>query len=181
MMTLDYFRDSLPDTAKDVRLNLGTVLTVDGAPGLTESQINGVALASAYAANCSPLVDVLLPQVDGATAQAAQAAATIMAMNNVYYRFVHLVGGAYKTMPAKLRMNVIAQPGIAKADFELMSMAVSAINGCGMCMEAHAHELTQAGLTEQAVQSAVRIAAVVNAAAQAVRLQSLGHPVAVAA
>ena len=60
-----------------------------------------------------------------------------MAMNNIYYRFVHLVHAAdYKTLPAKLRMNVMAKPGVDKVDFELWSLAVSAINGCGMCLEA---------------------------------------------
>ena len=67
-------------------------------------------------------------------------------------------------MPAKLRMNVIANPGIAKVDFELFSLAVSAINGCGMCMDAHAAELQKAGLSKIAIQSTVRIAAVINAA-----------------
>jgi alkyl hydroperoxide reductase subunit D len=87
-------------------------------------------------------------------------------MNNIYYRFTHLVGDkAYATMPAKLRMNVIGNPGVSKVDFELNCLAVSAINGCGMCLDAHAHELTKAGLSKLAVQSAVRIASVVSAAA----------------
>jgi alkyl hydroperoxide reductase subunit D len=67
-------------------------------------------------------------------------------------------------------MNVIGQPGIAKIDFELMCLAVSAINGCGMCIEAHNHELIKAGASKLALQSAARIGAVVNAAAQAVFL-----------
>ncbi len=61
-----------------------------------------------------------------------------MAMNNVYYRFTHLAGNQeYRNMPAKLRMNVIGATGIDKIDFELFSLAVSAINGCGMCIDAH--------------------------------------------
>ena len=67
-------------------------------------------------------------------------------------------------------MNVIGNPGIPKTDFELMSMAVSAVNGCGMCMESHAHELVKAGVSKPGVQSAVRIAAVLNAAAQAMAI-----------
>jgi alkyl hydroperoxide reductase subunit D len=87
-------------------------------------------------------------------------------MKNVYYRFTHLVGAPdYKTMPAKLRMNVMARPGVDKLDFELWSIAVSAINGCGMCMDSHEKTLRQHGATVEQVQAAVRIAAVVNAVA----------------
>jgi alkyl hydroperoxide reductase subunit D len=96
---------------------------------------------------------------------AARAAAAIMGMNNVYYRFTHLVGGDYPSMPAKLRMNVMARPGVDKVDFELWSLAVSAVNGCGMCMESHEKIVRTAGLTQEAVQAAVRIAAVVHAVA----------------
>jgi len=92
-----------------------------------------------------------------------------MAMNNVYYRFIHLAADdEIKKMPANLRMQVIANPGVPKVDFEIMSLAVSAINGCGMCMESHVHEVVKAGLSKQGAQSAIRIAAVLNAAAQAV-------------
>jgi alkyl hydroperoxide reductase subunit D len=91
-----------------------------------------------------------------------------MAMNNIYYRFTHLVSDKdIAKLPAKLRMNVIGSPGIAKADFELMSLAVSAINGCGMCMDAHVHELAKVGVSKNGIQSTVRIAAVINAAAKA--------------
>ena len=96
---------------------------------------------------------------------AAKASAAVMAMNNVYYRFMHLVGGDYPNMPAKLRMNVMARPRDDKGTFELWSLAVSAINGCGMCMESHERAVRQHGLTAEQVQSAVRIAAVVHAVA----------------
>jgi alkyl hydroperoxide reductase subunit D len=71
----------------------------------------------------------------------------------------------YGKLPAKLRMNAIAQHGISRADFELWSLAVSAINGCGMCVEAHERAVRKEGITAEQVQAAVRIAAVVNAAA----------------
>ena len=89
-----------------------------------------------------------------------------MAMNNIYYSFVHLANDPdYKTMPAKLRMNVIGKPGVEKVDFELWSLAVSAINGCGMCIEAHDHVLKQHGVSKEAIQQVVRIAAVIHAVA----------------
>ncbi len=171
--SLDTLKAALPDFAKDIRLNLSSVLTPEGAADLTQAQIHLIALASAYATKDDGVIAAISGEASAlseAEINAAKAAASIMAMNNVYYRFVHLVGGDYKTMPAKLRMNVIGNPGIEKVDFELMSMAVSAMNGCGMCMEAHAHELAKAGLSTQAVQSAVRIGAVVQAAAQALRI-----------
>jgi alkyl hydroperoxide reductase subunit D len=59
----------------------------------------------------------------------------------------------------------MARPGVEKADFELWSLAVSAINGCGMCMESHEKVVRAAGLTQEQVQAAVRIAAVVHAVA----------------
>jgi alkyl hydroperoxide reductase subunit D len=96
-----------------------------------------------------------------------------MAMNNIYYRFVHLVSDkSFASLPAKLRMNIIANPGIDKLDFELSCLAVSAINGCGMCIDAHAKTLEQAGISKLAIQSAVRIAAVLNAAALSLGLAS---------
>ncbi len=168
---LTALREQLPDYAKDIRLNLGSVLSEGGAPDLTEEQILGVALASAYATRHPAVIHALLgeasPKVPDAVVQAAKAAATVMAMNNVYYRFLHLVHDAeLKKLPAKLRMNVIANPGIAKVDFELMSLAVSAINGCGMCMESHVHEVEQGGISKLGIQSAIRIAATINASAQ---------------
>ena len=100
---------------------------------------------------------------------AAKAAATIMAQNNVYYRFAHLATNKeYSTMPAKLRMNVIGNPGVDKKDFELWSLAVSAINGCGMCIDAHEAVLKKAGFGAESIQTAVRIAATVQAVASVI-------------
>jgi lipoyl-dependent peroxiredoxin subunit D len=171
MTTLDTLRDSIPDYARDLSLNLGSVLAPTGAPGLTATQIWAVALASAIASrNVAFTRDIealAANHLDAAYVRAARAAAAIMGMNNVYYRFLHLVGDAeYAQLPARLRMNVIGSPGIPKSDFELLSLAVSAINGCGMCIESHEKQLRQHGLTREAIQSAVRIAATVHAVAR---------------
>ena len=170
-MTIEQLKDKLPDYAKDTRLNLGSVISAEGAPDLTLNQIYGIALSSAYATKSIAVIEAVKTTVFETLSpeelNAAKAAATIMGMNNIYYRFVHLAGDTeYKTMPAKLRMNVIGAPGIPKVDFELYSLAVSAINGCGMCIEAHNHEVLKAGVTKLGVQSTIRIAAVVNSAAQ---------------
>jgi alkyl hydroperoxide reductase subunit D len=170
-MTLDDIRDSLPDYARDLKLNLASVLTPAGAPGLSERQIWAVALASVAASRNSvftrEIEGLASVHLDAAHLQAAHAAAAIMGMNNVYYRFLHLVEDEeYKQMPARLRMNVIGSPGIDKLDFELLSLAVSVINGCGSCVVAHERQLRKHGITREAVQSAVRIAATVHAVAR---------------
>ena len=175
-MTLEELRQEMPPFAKDTKLNLSRVLAADGADGLSPKQTFSVALASAFATKRPEVMDavtdagadVLGPE----DVEAAKAAATIMGMNNVYYRFVHLVGDDdYGKMPANLRMNVIGAPGVDKVDFELMSLAVSAINGCGMCMESHVAEVIKGGISKQGVQTCIRIAAVLNAAAQALAIE----------
>jgi lipoyl-dependent peroxiredoxin subunit D len=177
MRTLESLREALPGYARDLQLNLGTVLTAGGAPGLTERQIWAVALASAAASRNAAFTRELqalaAAHLDAAHVSAAHAAAAIMAMNNVYYRFLHLVEDEeYAKLPARLRMNVLGSPGIAKADFELLALAVSAINGCGSCIASHERQLRQHGLTREAVQSAVRIASTVHAVARV--LESTG-------
>ncbi len=189
MLTLDNIRDALPGYARDLALNLGTVLSGTGAPGLNEKQTWAVALASAVASGNAGFTrnmqSLAARHLDAAHVSAAHAAAAVMAMNNVYYRFLHLVEDPeYAKLPARLRMNVIGNPGIAKADFELMALAVSAINGCGTCVASHEKTLRSHGLEREAVQSAVRIAATVHAVARtlaSVAGESAGEPASQAA
>src|SRR5580658_187977 len=171
MRTLEGIREALPGYARDLQLNLGSVLTPAGAPGLSERQIWAVALAAALASRNAAfsreLQTLAAPHLDAAHVTAAHAAAAVMGMNNVYYRFLHLVEDPeYATLPARLRMNVIGNPGIEKLDFELLSLAVSAINGCGTCVASHERQLRKHELTRETVQSAVRIAATVHAVAR---------------
>jgi alkyl hydroperoxide reductase subunit D len=165
-MSLDALRDQLPAYAKDLSLNLSSLAS---ETTLNDQQKWGAFLASAHAIG-QPAV---LRAIEAAAAEAglspeaanaAKAAAAIMGMNNVYYRALHLVSNPeYRTLPARLRMNVIANPGVAKADFELWSLAVSAVNGCGMCLDSHEAELKTHGVPAAQIQAALRIAAVVNA------------------
>jgi len=169
-MNIDDIKTALPSYAKDLRLNLESVLSEGGAPGLTAKQIRAVALASAIAARHIPLTRALesfvSEQLDATECDGVRAAAAIMGMTNVYYRFTHLVANReYETLRASLRMNVMANPGIEKIAFEAASLAVSAINGCGMCLDAHEKTLRQHGVTAQGVQSVVRISAVIHAVA----------------
>ena len=168
-MSLDALRDKIPDFAKDIRLNLSSIANEDKLADTTKW---GVLLACAIASR-NPTVraeieDEAARHLDETAMNAARAAAAVMGMNNVYYRFVHLASNKeYGKMPARLRMNVIANPGVSKADFELWCLAVSAINGCGACIDAHEKVLAGAGVGAEAVQTAVRYAAVLEAAAVA--------------
>ena len=166
-MSLKDFADSLPDYAKDLRLNIGSLL---GDQILGDQRKYGLLLACAHGTGYKPIVDAAEAEVQGKlsdeAANAARAAAAVMAMNNVYYRFVHLASNpVYGTLPAKLRMNVIGAHGIDKADFELFSLAVSAQNGCGMCIDSHEKVLGQHNVKPETIQAAARIAAVVKALA----------------
>ena len=167
MVATEAVRQTLPEAAKDIRLNLQAVL--QGGP-LTPAQRWGTAIAAALAARSPRLRDALLAEarreVDEAVIEDARAAAAVMAMNNVYYRFRHMVGKpGYSQMPPRLRMQRIAQPATSKLDFELFCLAVSAINACEACVKAHEKVVVEGGLTEEHVHDAVRIAAVVHAAA----------------
>jgi alkyl hydroperoxide reductase subunit D len=166
-MTIEALKDSLPDHAKDLKLNLSSLA---GETLLTEQQRAGTFIACALAARERTTIQAVMEsfgaQLTPEALSAAKAAAAIMAMNNIYYRFTHLASAEdYKTLPARLRMNVIGKPGVDKVDFELWCLAVSAINGCGVCIDSHEKILRQAGLSAEQVQAAVRIAAVVHAVA----------------
>jgi alkyl hydroperoxide reductase subunit D len=177
-MSLQALKDRLPDYAKDIKLNLGSLASEQV---LNERQRAGAFIASALGARNPDVAAAVIaefgPQLDAKELAAAKAAAAVMGMNNVYYRFLHLVENEeYGKLPAKLRMNAIAQHGIARADFELWSLAVSAINGCGMCIEAHEKAVRKDGITAEQVQAAVRIAAAVNAAAAVLDTEGAGMP-----
>jgi len=166
-MSLKQFAETLPDYAKDIRLNLGSILSDQLIPA---DRKNALLLACAHGSGHKPLIEAAEAEIAGKIpdqlADAARGAAAVMAMNNVYYRFVHLVSNPeYGKMPARLRMNIIGSHGIAKDEFELMSLAVSAMNGCGMCIDSHERILLEHGVKPDAIQGAVRIAAVMKALA----------------
>jgi alkyl hydroperoxide reductase subunit D len=166
-MNLQTLKDRLPEYAKDIKLNLGSLASEQV---LNDKQKAGAFIAAALGARNADVAAAMIaefsPALDAKELAAARAAAAVMGMNNVYYRFLHLVENEeYGKLPAKLRMNAIAQHGIPRADFELWSLAVSAINGCGMCIEAHEKAVRKEGITAEQVQAAVRIASVVHAVA----------------
>ena len=171
MEAIDRLRERMPPFAKDIQLNLSSVLQ---GGSLDDDQRWGVAVARAVTVGDVVLRDAVLldaaTKVGEAVLDDARAAAALMAMNNVYYRFRHMVGKeSYSTKPARLRMNRIAQPKTNKATFELMCLAVSAINGCESCIRSHEHAVVEGDLTEDHVHDAVRIAATIRAVAVALQ------------
>ena len=165
--------------AKDIKLNLQAVL---GGGTLTAAQRWGVAVASAAASRHPRLRDAVIAdarrEVPEPVIEDALAAAALMSMNNVYYRFRHMVGkSSYGEKPARLRMNRLVKPATSKADFELFSLAVSAINGCETCVRSHEAVVVEGGLTEDQVHDAVRLAATIHAAAISLEIAEVPVPV----
>ena len=106
-----------------------------------------------------------------------KAAAAVMGMNNIYYRFLHLSSNEkYGTLPAKLRMNALRTHGIDAVDFELWSIAVSAINGCGKCVDAHEKVVREKGVSEETILGIVRIASVVHAVGSVLDAERVAIP-----
>ncbi|HKO92480.1 MAG TPA: carboxymuconolactone decarboxylase family protein [Polyangiaceae bacterium] len=167
MQALDQLRERLPEAAKDIKLNVQAVLS---GGVLTPAQRWGVAVASALTARHAEVSRVLIQlareHAGDAVVEDAVAAAALMSMNNVFYRFRHRIGKAeYSDKPARLRMNRLAKPATNQHDFELFALAVSAINDCESCVRAHEKAVLDAGLSTDAVVDAVRIAASIQALA----------------
>ena len=166
-MSIEGLKDALPEYARDLKLNL-TALPRDAA--LTTQQTYGGLLAAALASRNATVITAITAEasamLSAEAVTAAKAAAAIMGMNNIYYRSVHLLSDQdYGSLPARLRMNVMANPGVDKIDFETWSLIVSAVNGCGLCLDSHEKTLRKAGVSKDAVQQAVRIASVIHAVA----------------
>jgi alkyl hydroperoxide reductase subunit D len=182
-MTLEQLREAIPEYARDLKVNLQTTLQSET---LSAAQRWGVAVSAAGAAGNARLRDALIEEarkeVGGGVVEDALASVAMMGMNNIFYRFRHLVGKPeYAQKPARLRMTRIAKPATNKLDFELFCLVVSAINGCEACVQAHENTATQAGLSQDAVHDAMRIAATVHGAAVALELPALTEASTVAA
>lgn len=165
-MIIENLQNAIPDYAKDLRLNLSTL---SGEETLNDQQKWGTFYAAALNTGNATVIRAIeaeaAQRLTPEALNAARSAASIMAMNNVYYKFAGMMGEAYQTMPAKLRMNVIGNPGVDKIDFELWSLAVSAMNGCQFCVQAHEAKVIAHEITREQVQASVRIAAVIGAIA----------------
>lgn len=167
-MSLEVLAQALPPYARDLVHNL---CCLAGEEALTVQQKWGAFLAAAHAAGERGLIEAVetAALAEGLTREAADAAkgaAAIMGMNTVYYRSLSLLANKdYKAMPSRLKMTLIANPGVDKVDFELWCLAVSAVQGCGACLDSHEKELRRHRVPAATIQAALRIAAVVDAVA----------------
>lgn len=169
-MSIDSLKDKIPDYAKDIKLNLSSIA---GDEVLNPQQLWGAMLASALASRNETVISAIAAEsaqhLSAEAQNAAKAANAVMAMNNIYYKFISMMKSAeYAAMPPKLRMNVIANPGVEKADFELWALAVSVINGCAGCVKSHERSLTELGVSREQIQTVIRVAAIVHAASSVI-------------
>ncbi len=167
-MSLDELIERIPGYAKDLKLNYSSL--VRQQTELSSQQLWGTLVASAIASRNPQLTESVLSEAPANLSpqalEAAKSAAAIMGMNNIYSRFTHLTKNEkYATLPARLRMNVIRTHGVEQVDFELWCTAVSAINGCGACIDSHEQVLRQKGMAEEQIVAAIRIASVIHALA----------------
>ena len=170
-MNFETLKNHLPEYAKDTKLNLSSLLSNQEIDGLSAKHIAGVALASAYHTKNRELIEAITdyakPLLSDADLNGIKIAVSLMAMTNVYYRFVHLSSdNTFGTLPAKLRMNAMANPGIDKVEFDIYALAVSALNACGFCIDAHVKLLLEHQISHEAIQTTIRVASVIHATAQ---------------
>jgi alkyl hydroperoxide reductase subunit D len=166
-MSIDALKAALPSYAKDVELNLDSVLA---GTLLTEQQLWGAALACAMTTRSAFVLRSIAGEAGNhlkpEAVDTAKAVAARMAIHNVYFRAKHLIGDeAYQHLPARLRRQVTSTPGVPMVDSELWSVAVSAITGCGVCLESHERSLRGAGVSREVIDEVLRAAAVVHALA----------------
>lgn len=178
-MSIDALIDGLPNYAKDLKLNYSSLVRQNME--LTLQQLWGTVVASAIATRNAEFTEAALAEaaqhLSAQALEAAKSAAAVMGMNNIYYRFLHLSSNEkYGTLPAKLRMNALRTHGVDSVDFELWSIAVSAINGCGKCVDAHEKVVREKGVSEETILSVVRVASVVHAVGSVLDVERVAVP-----
>ena len=163
MQWVDQLKEGLPDYAKDTRLNIDAVVK---RSTLAAEEAEAVALAAAFATGNTKLWTWIQSQItDQKEAEAAITAASLMAMNNVWYPYVEMADDANLSgLPAQLRMNAIAtHGGTTKARFEAYSLSASIVGKCHFCVKAHYETLTKEGYSVEQLRDIGRIAAVMTA------------------
>jgi alkyl hydroperoxide reductase subunit D len=163
---------------KDILLNADRVLQADPSSALTQKQIHMIAVASALTIKSQGVLDYIkskLGELSPEELTAVKGSAALMAMNNIYYRTLHLLSDkSYLKERPNLRMTFMQNPGCDKVDFELMSTAVSAITGCGMCLDAHEKTLRGSeDVSTGSILHTIKIGAVMNALSQIIATDSL--------
>ena len=163
MNWLDQLKHSMPDYAKDTKLNIDAVIR---RSTLEPEEAEAVALAAAFATGNTKFWTWLDSQISNRQeATAAVTAASLMTMNNVWYPYVEMAGDEnLKGLPALLRMSAIGtHGGTTRARFEAYSLAASIVGKCHFCVKAHYDTLRQEGYTVEQLRDIGRIAAVITA------------------
>lgn len=164
--------EGLPESAKDLGLNLVAVIKSEH---LSSEEVWAVALTASYFVRNAALQEAVLADAQAILGEGgvedAQAAASLMAMNTIYFRFRHMVGKeVYGQMRSGLRMNRIMAPATTRKQFELCSLACAALAGCEACLQSHEPNLLQEGCTELQINDVVRIAATIQGVAVALEI-----------
>lgn len=151
---------------RDLKLNVAAVMK---SKNLTPKEANLLALAVAANEKNDVLITAFegLCAKEGANAEEmaeAHACASLLSLNNVFYRFRHYMHGNeyYNNTPAGIRMSIMMNPVLGKEFFELMSIVVSALNGCEQCVTSHEHSVKALGTSEARIYDAIRLAAVIK-------------------
>lgn len=151
---------------KDLKLNVSTTL---GSKNLSKKEAYMLALSVAITQRHNELTVAFgnLAKKEGATDEEigeTHACASIMGVNNIFYRFRHYMHDVefYNKQPAGLRMSVLMNPFMGKGLFELMSLVVSAVNGCERCVVSHEASVKEHGADEPRIYDAVRLGAVIK-------------------
>jgi lipoyl-dependent peroxiredoxin subunit D len=151
---------------RDLKLNFSSTLTSEH---LSVKEIALLGVSVAVNERNKPLITFFrkLSEDNEATAEEiaeAVGCASLLASNNVFYRFRHFTKKEkYTQIPARIRMQIMMKPVTGKEFFELMSLAISAVNGCEMCVNSHEDSLIKLGATEERIFDAVRIASIITA------------------
>jgi lipoyl-dependent peroxiredoxin subunit D len=150
---------------KDMRINLTNALSY---PNLNKKESYLLALAVAVNEKNTPLIDSFtkLAETEMVTQEELNevyACVSLMNVNNVFYRFRHFTKkDYYQQTPAGIKMSIMLNPVLGKEFFELLSLAISAVNGCELCVSAHEQSVMQHGATEARVYDAIRLVSIVK-------------------
>lgn len=151
---------------RELRLNIKAVLK-DKNLSFKELYLIGLAVASNE--RNQTLIDGFEKSAADHEATEAEiaevhAATSVMNINNVVYRFRHYMPDQpfYSNSPLGLRMNIMMDPILGKKLFELISLTVSALNNCEMCIKSHEQAVKAQGATEAEIYDAIRLASVIK-------------------
>lgn len=175
-MGVDTIRSNVPEYAKDLRLNLGSVITTSS---LEPTMAWGAALTAALVSKNGQVIQGILEDakehLDEPHLNAVKTTASIMSMTNVWYKFTDLIQDEeVKKMPPKLRMNAIMNhAGVSQALFEGWGLAASVVNACEVCINAHATQMQKQELTAQNIADIGRIATVIKAVSDTFSFEKL--------